>query len=223
MTQADAAGGPPTRAGPAARLWTVCGALGAAAVLLWAGSAAVWFELAPPGRPRVPLTGAEVSAVPAAVALLALAGVAAVVATRGPLRRGVGLLLALAGAGAGAVAGWALRPDPWPAGGPGSGRVPLPPGTPDAAAPGWPVDTTAAPVLAAAGAALLLLAGLFVLVREPRLAQFGARYDRRPERRAELDPDRAAWQELDAGRDPTAGPVPPRRVDPGDDGRDRAV
>lgn len=66
-----------------------------------------------------------------------------------------------------------------------------------AAAPG----TAAGPWIALAGAVALAAAGGFVAFAEPRLARFGARYARRP---ADVDPDRAAWQELDAGRDPTA-------------------
>jgi hypothetical protein len=124
----------------------VCAALVAAAALLWGASS----------------TG---------VALLALAGVAGVVATGGVVRRTVGALLGLAGIAAAVMAG------------------------------SW---------LAVAGGAVLLVAGAFVLVREPLLPRYGAGGDRR----ADVDPDRAAWQELDAGRDPTAD-GPSRQDDPG--------
>ena len=48
--------------------------------------------------------------------------------------------------------------------------------------------------------------GVVVLLGEPRLPRFGARYSTGAARPAELDPDRAAWQDLDAGRDPTTDP-----------------
>ena len=47
---------------------------------------------------------------------------------------------------------------------------------------------------------------LFVLLSEPRLAHLGARYGGPRTPGAELDPDRAAWRELDAGGDPTVDP-----------------
>jgi hypothetical protein len=64
------------------------------------------------------------------------------------------------------------------------------------------VSATAAPLLAAAGIALVVAAGLVLLLREPRLARLGARYGGTT-RRVEPDPDREAWDALDAGRDPT--------------------
>ena len=54
---------------------------------------------------------------------------------------------------------------------------------------------------------LLIGVGLFVLLREPRLAHLGARYGAPRTPRAEPDPDRAAWRELDAGGDPTVDPA----------------
>jgi hypothetical protein len=71
---------------------------------------------------------------------------------------------------------------------------------------GQPVDVSAVPLAAVAGAVLLLAVGLFVLLSEPRLAHLGARYSSRRTPQAELDPDRAAWRELDAGGDPTVDP-----------------
>jgi hypothetical protein len=144
---------------------------------------------------------AEAQAAPwlGGVALLALAGIGGVVATGGVPRRLVGALLGLAGVG---VLGFALR-----------------------AMLGTGV--TAAPLLAVAGAAMLLAVGVLVLVRERRLPRLGARYAAPGERRAERDPDRAAWQELDAGRDPTVDPAfgPPGDAgdDPGDGPRNSAV
>jgi hypothetical protein len=65
---------------------------------------------------------------------------------------------------------------------------------------------------------VLLAAGVFVLVRERRLARLGARYAAPGNRRVTADPDRAAWEALDEGRDPTVGP-PDAPTDPGERGR----
>lgn len=199
---------------PSARglVWACAGSVGAA-LLLWLGSVAVWFRL-----PAVPaeLTGAQLSAGPGGVALLALAGVAAVVATGGWARRAVGVVLALAGAAVGSVVGQVLGRGPAASGAtlPGSGR-PVP--------PDQPVDPTAAPLLALAGAVVLLAVGVFVLLREPELSRLGARYAAPREPRAEPDPDRAAWSELDAGRDPTTDGPGGGRDGPGVGGTGRAV
>jgi hypothetical protein len=161
-------------------LLVACAGLAAAAVLLWGASAAVWSG---------ERTGAQVTPSLTGVALLALAGVAGVVATAGVLRRLVGVLLAAAGTVEGVVALQALVST---------------------------ADGTAAPLLAVAGSAVLLAVGVLVLLREPRLPRFGARYAAPGDRRVELDPDRAAWQALDAGRDPTADLPEDAGDDPGD-------
>lgn len=163
-------------------LGLVCAGLVASAAALWGASEAVWQRagttVGGPAGQLVDVTGAQARPSLGGVALLALAGIAGVVATGGPLRRVVGGLLALAGA---AVAGAAV---------PSLGSTPAP----------W---------LAVAGGVLLLAVGLVVLVRERRLPRLGARYAAgqvgggRP---APTDPDRAAWQDLDAGRDPTNRP-----------------
>ncbi len=187
-------------------LWLACAGLGAAAVLLWAGSATIWYVVAPPGRSPVELIGSRVSAAPGGTALLALAGVAALVAAGGLLRRAVGLLLALAGFLTATIAVQALLGNPFATDAPDSALPQPPPGVSLAALRHQPTDTTWAPLLATAGAVLMVGVGVFVLLREARLPRLGARFGARPggrPRRAELDPDRAAWQELDAGRDPT--------------------
>jgi uncharacterized membrane protein (TIGR02234 family) len=200
----------PDRAGSGRRLGVVCAGLGAAAALLWGGSSGVWFTVTPPGRPPVELTGAAVSAVPGAMALLALAAVAGVVATRGPLRRVLGGLLALAGGVAAAATVRRLLGDPFAADAPASGLPQLPPGVSVDALRAQPVDVSAVSLAAVAGAVLLLAVGSFVLLSESRLAHLGARYRGQRTPQAELDPDRAAWRELDAGGDPTVDPrLPP--------------
>jgi uncharacterized membrane protein (TIGR02234 family) len=170
-----------------------------------------------PGRAAVDVTGAQVSAGPSAVALLALAGVAAVVATGGVARRAVGLLLVLAGAGAAVVAARALWGSSYGAAAVSSA---LPGGVP-ADAPLRTIEGTAAPLITAAGAATVVVVGVFVLLREPSLRRLGARYGAAREQRADLDPDRAAWQDLDAGRDPTVDVAGDRGEDPAGGGRKR--
>jgi hypothetical protein len=147
----------------------VCVALGVAAGLLWGASAA---GRAPDGTTAPPgLTG---------LALVAAAGIAAVVATSGVARRVVGVLLGVAGLVVVVVAAI---------------------GVASATPPGGPL-------LALGGGLLLAAAGAFTVVREPRLARLGARYAAAGSRGAPADPDRAAWMALDEGRDPTDDPPP---------------
>jgi uncharacterized membrane protein (TIGR02234 family) len=210
----------------------ICAGLALSAVLLWAASATVWYRVMPggavsSGAPPVELTGALVAPWLGGTALLALAGVAGVVATSGVLRRLVGGLLGLAGIGVLAFGVRALLLDPYatdasaaslpqPSSGVGVDELRY-----------QPTDVTAAPLLAVAGAVALLAVGLLVLLRERRLPRLGARYAAPGERRAERDPDRAAWQDLDEGRDPTVDPpgAPPGDAgdDPGDGPRSAPV
>jgi hypothetical protein len=73
------------------------------------------------------------------------------------------------------------------------------------------------PLVAVLGALLLVLAGVVLAVGEPRLPRLGGRYATRGVAREaatdsdRADPDRAAWDALDAGRDPTADRAPSAR------------
>jgi len=174
-------------------LGVVCGALVVAAGLLWGASA---------------LTGAKAgqasavagSATPPAltgVALLTLAGIAAVVATSGMARRVVGGLLGVAGA-----------------------VVVVPTA---AALMAAPAAVAAGPLLAVGGGLLLAAVGGVVIVREPRLARLGARYAAAGARPAHADPDGAAWAALDEGHDPTADPTAPTFDPATDTGPDASV
>jgi hypothetical protein len=180
-------------------LLAVCVGLAGSAALLWGASATVWFRIAGlPGRPATESTGVEVAPSLTGFALLVLAAVAALVATAGPVRRIVAALLVLVGVVVGVVVVQAALVPPAAAG----------------------VTTrTAAPLLAVAGAVVLLAVSLFVLLREPRLPRLGARYAAPGARRVEMDPDRAAWQALDAGTDPTADVPGSRGDDPDVGGR----
>jgi uncharacterized membrane protein (TIGR02234 family) len=198
-------------------LGVACAGLALSAVLLWAGSATVWYRVLPAAAPPVELTGAQVAPWLGGTALLALAGVAGVVAAGGVLRRLVGVLLGLAGIGVAAFGLRALFSDPY-ATDAAAASLPQPPaGVTVDDLRYQPTEATAAPLLAIAGAVALLAVGIFVLARERRLPRLGARYAAPGERRVERDPDRAAWEELDQGRDPTVDPPDGPPGDAGDD------
>ncbi len=180
----------------------VCTALATAAALLWAASAVNWARVGTAGGAPVDLTGAQ--AVPAltGIALVALAGVAGVVATGGVLRRLLGSLLAASAAAVvvATVSAWN-----------GDGAA-----LPDGVSATGPGEPGAAPWLALLGAVVLLAAGAVVAVREPRLARLGSRYGGERRARPGADPDRTAWDDLDEGRDPTVevtGEADPGRGD----------
>jgi hypothetical protein len=208
--------GPPERRGGKLLLLAAVG-LVVSAGLLWAGSATVWFRVTPAGGAVVELTGAQVAPWQGGVALLALAGVAALVATGGVLRRVVGVLLVLAGAGVLASGLSALMTDPYATDAPASALPQPPAGASVDELRYQPTQRTPAPLLPVAGAGVLLAVGALVAVRERRLPRLGSRYAAPGERPVERDPDRAAWRELDAGRDPTADPTGPPSGDAGDD------
>ncbi|HZG92621.1 MAG TPA: Trp biosynthesis-associated membrane protein, partial [Pseudonocardia sp.] len=191
-----------TPARSARALVGVCAALVLAAALLWVASAVTWARVGTAGGAPVEVAGAAVVPGLTGTALLALAGVAGVVAAGGVLRRLLGLLCMAAAVfvAVETVSGWngegALLPDGVSATGPG--------------------EPAAAPWLALLGAVVLLAAGAVVAVREPRLARLGSRYGSGRRARAGADPDRAAWDDLDEGRDPTvpaAGDGDPGRGD----------
>ncbi len=187
-------------------LGLVCAGLLASAAALWGASVAVWFRLPSAGARVVDITGGELRPALGGVALLALAGVAGVLATSGILRRVVGALLGVAGASV-AVTGAVALLDP---SGTGTAALPEPSaGTADALR-AVPVEVTPAPLLAVLGGLLLLVVGVVALLRERGLSRFGSRYAAAGSR-PPADPDRSAWQDLDAGLDPTD---PDRPVDP---------
>ena len=196
-------------------LAVACCGLAGAAGLAWGSSALLWYTVSPSGRAPVVFTGAQVTPSLSGIAWVALAGVAGLVATGGVVRRVVAVLLGLAGLVVAAVGwdGWTRTvyaedlADHVP-----PGATPSPP----------PLEVTPAPLLAVAGGLLLLAVGAFVLLREPRLSRLGARYAAPGARPVEVDPDRAAWQDLDAGRDPTADPARDEGDDP-DDGAGRGA
>jgi uncharacterized membrane protein (TIGR02234 family) len=190
----------------------VCVALVAAAGALEGASRLGWFTAAVEavGRGAVPVTATGADLLPglSGVALLALAAVAAAVALAGIPRRVVGGLVAAAGGYVGVAAVRLVLSPPLPA-----DLAVLPDAPAGGTAVAGSVVLQPGPLPTVLGGVLLLAAGLGLIVAEPRLPRFGARYAARAAERAGgggpgADPDRAAWEALDAGRDPTADPGP---------------
>lgn len=183
----------------------LCGALGAAVVLL--ATRQEWAEgTATVAGGAFPLTakGSDVTGVPAALAIVGLAALVAVFAVRRAGRFAVAAVLALSGAGTvvaalvGASDGSALDDQAAKAAGDTSATV-------DA------LSHTAWPYVAAAGGALLLLAGLLALRYGRLWPAMSGRYERdgtpRPRRRPQtVDPNRPEdlWKAIDRGEDPTS-------------------
>ncbi|MDH2428564.1 TIGR02234 family membrane protein [Sphaerisporangium sp. TRM90804] len=196
-------------------IWVAASAAGAVLLLVAAGRA--WatasFAGGPSGvrTPPVTLAGGDLAPVLSPLALAALASVVAVLASRGVWRRVVGAVLALfgaaavvavwQGAAAGRVAGAARE------------RVTLSGGDHVAVAVDW-----VWPGLAVAGGLVLLCAGALAVARGPAWPGMSDRYDRpggaakkageEPEEPAAERPgraERALWDALDQGLDPTDG------------------
>jgi uncharacterized membrane protein (TIGR02234 family) len=153
----------------------------------------------PFGDEAIGLAGRTIDAAPTALALVALAGVVAILATKRAWRRGVGGIVALAGAalvwrslgGLGAVS-------------PGQARALLPEARGDAGVVTHVAVTTAWPVLSACCGVLVLVAGALVAWRGHRWAGMSARYEAPAS--AEEQSARAnasLWQAIERGDDPT--------------------
>jgi uncharacterized membrane protein (TIGR02234 family) len=152
-----------------------------------------------------PLTakGSDVTGVPAALAIVGLAALVAVFAVRKAGRFAVAALLALSGAGI--IAAALLGVDDASALDEQAAKA-----SGDASATVAALSHTAWPYVAAAGGALILLAGLLALRYGRLWPAMSGRYERsgapRPVRRPKTaDPDRPEemWKALDRGEDPT--------------------
>jgi uncharacterized membrane protein (TIGR02234 family) len=141
---------------------------------------------------RTAQTGADLEPWLIGLALVGLAGTGALLATHGWLRRALGGLLALVGVGVviGAVAG----------------RVGLDTGAAGNGGTLWPVAC-------ALGGAIVAVGGLVAARQGHQWPRMSARYDRKPAASTEPQPtglnvkpvdNRAAWDSLDRGNDPTA-------------------
>jgi uncharacterized membrane protein (TIGR02234 family) len=181
------------------------------AVLALLATQAVWvrtttasFPITAPGgataatvRVVVESKGTEVASVVVATALVALAGLVAVVATRGWLRRLVGVLLVVAGLAVVVVSVRVLA-DPSAV----TGQQIQPPTVV------LDQSVTAWPVLAALGGVLVVAGGVVVVWRGAGWAGMAARYDAPAGTAAERPGD--TWAAFDRGEDPTADPSPGR-------------
>lgn len=172
-------------------------AAGALLVLLSSGrtwSQAVVREVTSAGRTHLAVTGHQVAPALSGLAIALLALAAAVLASRGVLRRIVGTAVVFAGA---AVVGVAVT---------ARGDVSAALEHREVGAQGLPVHAAANGwwVPALLGGLLALGAGVATVVRGDRWAGMGAKYDAptaAPPR--EPDPAAQAWAALDRGEDPT--------------------
>jgi uncharacterized membrane protein (TIGR02234 family) len=195
---------------PARRLAGTVLALLLASVALWLAGAAVWlragYRSPLRGAIDVSATGSEMKPHLGALALLALALVAALVASGGWLRRVLGAVaVALAAWVLWTGVGWYLGPVA------GALEATAHPPPVDAVAAGPPVRTGAAALVIVAGA--LLLASAIGMIRwAGSMPGMGSRYAAPAAARRSPDRDGDWWHALDAGDDPTTGS---RTTDPG--------
>jgi uncharacterized membrane protein (TIGR02234 family) len=219
---------PQADAGRGRREFTVtllAGAAGAALVLLalrqvWAH--ALYTPPHPLPRQDFAVSGQQLVPLASALAIAALACLAAVIATRGLLRRAAGLLLAVIGAGAAVTATAAVtasavlsavaNANPAAGAGSGTGAGSTTSGTPGSGASavieaasghaymtGWPWHVTAA-----AGALVVVLAGLATAWRGTRWPVMSARFDRPGQQSRPAQADSATmWESLSRDQDPT--------------------
>jgi uncharacterized membrane protein (TIGR02234 family) len=172
----------------------------AGAVLLLVSTAGDWVtgvQVRPDPLPPSPVavSGGEAAGPVRALALVVLAGVPALAATRRTGRVVVGVLLVLAGVAAGAATAQVL-------------------GDPGAVVPAdaQEVAVSGRPLLALAGAAVTAVAGAVVAVRGRRWAALSRRYDAPSADGPAPSAGRAGpvegpemWDALDRGEDPTRG------------------
>jgi uncharacterized membrane protein (TIGR02234 family) len=183
-------------------LWTwvaVCVA-GAALVLLAAGRD--WFTVMY-GVRKVEVSAAELVPALSPAAWAGLAAVVAVLATRGGWRRIIGGVMALCGAGV-IIAAW------WGSGASAALRISA--GQAPMIGGGDPRITSvvAWPLIATVGGLLLLGGGVTAVLRGGRWPGMSDRYDRPAARRSapaeSASSERALWDAIDRGADPTAEP-----------------
>ncbi|MFG2000149.1 TIGR02234 family membrane protein [Spirillospora sp. NPDC048911] len=149
------------------------------------------------------LTGRDLGGAASALAWAGLAALAALFATRGRVRAGVGALLVIFGAGIGYASVAAVR----------RSHVLTAAGDRRALLQGLSahpaVDVGAWWTISVAGAVLLVAAGLLTLVRGARWPGMSARYERQGAARPSApgkapDDSSSLWKSLDRGEDPTA-------------------
>lgn len=223
----------------------LAGAAGAGLILIavrerWAS--AVFTPPKPLTSQVVGVSGADLVPLAGALAVAALAGLAAVIATRGVLRRAAGVLLAVFGAAAGAATTTAVTAANVVSvaashvGSPESAAITGAAGSTTSGSAGAAavVVTGAGHAVMAgapwrfavlAGALLVFLAGLATALRGPRWPVMSARYERTPgaARSATAARDSASmWESLSGGEDPTADDAVPADPAPDEAGAGRA-
>ncbi|QWF83172.1 Trp biosynthesis-associated membrane protein [Amycolatopsis sp. CA-230715] len=170
-------------------LWLVSLLLLLSAAALWGSSRLVWVASARDAGVRGIVldqrTGAEEASAVVPLALLALAGVAAMIATGGWPRRVFGAVLAVAGLAACWTAVNGVRFGGFPDGAPVA-------------------EIYAGRALALAGGILMVAAGLAGFKGAGRMPRLGARYSAPGAKRTVRDPDTELWESLSDGEDPTA-------------------
>lgn len=169
--------------------------LAIAAAMLWSASAVTWvgqrYRTPFSGDVTFSATGATLRPELVPVALVAIAAIAAVLATGRWLRRVLGVLLCLAGA----LLVWR---------GIGSPVVGSYPGLPPGSTPiGGPSTSPLGPVLMVAAALALVTAGFLVARYAHRMPEMGGKYAAPGAKRTVRDPDKRLWDALDEGEDPT--------------------
>jgi uncharacterized membrane protein (TIGR02234 family) len=172
-------------------LWTVVGLLALASLLLWLSSLMTWSwtQRTDPlaGVVTTRLTGSQAATALVPLALLALAMIAAVVATGGLLRRIAGGVVFLVGVGTvwvgfgNAAEVFAAHPAGYPT-----------------------VTIVAGHGIAVLAGLAVTLAGVLLVRSGHRMPRLGARYQAPAQAKRAADPDRDLWQALDSGSDPTA-------------------
>lgn len=140
------------------------------------------------------VSGRTVAPLVAAAGIVALAGAAAIPATRARGRTVAGVLLVVSGVAAAVEA--LLRRDTAQ----GDVRKALPAGA--------VVDATGWPYVACVGALLLVFVGVVMTVRGARWASLSARYETGSARHPRPD-DAGTWDALDRGEDPTTSKQQP--------------
>ncbi|GGP08080.1 Trp biosynthesis-associated membrane protein [Nonomuraea glycinis] len=183
--------------------WPAVTVAGCLLVLLAAGRAWVTDARDPGGLAEmVSPTGGDLSPVLTPLALAGLAGVVAVLAAKGAGRRVIGALLALCGLGA-ALGAWAATDEAGVRTWLREHNV-LAGTVSQTASATW--DTVVIwPVLAGLGGVLMLAGGIAAVVRGGGWAGMSDRYERTPAPAApQASDDRALWDALDRGDDPTA-------------------
>jgi hypothetical protein len=160
-----------------------------AAAGLWGGSRLTWFaEFRDAGVRGMVLyteTGAQRAGSLVPLALLALAGMAGMIATGGWARRILGVILGVAGLAACWVAIDGVRFS-------GSTGLPV-------------TQMLIARALALLGGILLISGGLAGIKGATVMPRLGARYSAPGAKRVARDPDVELWEALSDGEDPTAG------------------